>query len=300
MKKFKIGLALGGGGARGLAHIGVLRVLEKNGIIPDIVTGTSMGAIIGAMYCYGLCADEIEKKLKEFMDTDIYKDLKFESVPQDKSKNFIKNIYNKIKQKMIFYLSSVKIAFLEKSALDSMIAYFLPDIDFCDLKIPFACVAVDISHNKEIVMKEGPIWEAVLSSISIPGVMPPVKVKGHIFVDGGAVQMIPLNAVRDMGCDFSIGVDVSADIPEISENDLRNAFDITHHTSDIALSVLKQIQIKDADFLLSPPVGGIKWFELKRFSECIIAGEKETIAKIPELKNRIKSKRSRTFLKRIF
>ena len=86
MKKFKIGLALGGGGARGLAHVGVLRVLEKNGIVPDIITGTSIGAIIGAMYCYGIPVNEIEKKLMTFMNTDIYKDLKFESISQDESK----------------------------------------------------------------------------------------------------------------------------------------------------------------------------------------------------------------------
>lgn len=300
MRKFKIGLALGGGGARGIAHIGVLRVLEKNGIVPDIVAGTSMGAIIGAMYCCGMPADEIEKKLVSFMNTDIYKNLKFESIPQGESKNFIESIYNRIKQKAIFYLSSIKIAFLEKSTLGLMIEYFLPDIDFRDLKIPFACVAVDISHNKEIVMKDGPIWEAVLSSISIPGVMPPVKFRGHIYVDGAAVQMIPLNAVKEMGCDFVVGVDVGADLPEVSEDELKTALDISRHTSDIALSILRQIQIKTADFLLSPPVRNIKWFELKRFRECILAGENETAANIPELKKKIRNKQYRTFFKRIF
>lgn len=300
MRKLKIGLALGGGGARGLAHIGVLKVLERESIIPDFIAGTSMGALIGAMYCCGMSTGEIEKKLADFMNTDIYKNLKFESMSQEKSKNFFKNLFTKVRQKAIFYLSDIKMAFLEKSAIDSMIAYFLPDIDFRDLKIPFACVAVDISQNREIVMKEGPIWEAVASSISIPGVMPPVKFEGHILVDGGAVQMVPVKVVRNAGCDFSIGIDVSANLPEISEKELKSAFDITYHTSTITLSVLRQIQIKDANFLMAPQVKDIKWFELKKFRECILAGENEAIVKIPELKRKIKHKKFQTFLKRIF
>ena len=300
MRKLKIGLALGGGGVRGIAHLGVLKILEREKIMPDFIAGTSMGSIVGAMYCCGISIDEIEKKLIDFIGTDIYKNLKFESMPQVESKNFFKNILNKVKQKVYFYLSGVKMAFLEKSAVDSLITYFLPDIDFKDLKIPFASVSVDILQGKEIIMREGSIREAVASSISIPGIMPPAKFEEHILVDGGVVQMVPVKVLRDMGCDFSIGVNVSANLSPVTESELKNAFNIEKRASNIAISHLIQIQLKDVDFLLEPSVKDIKWFEFKRFRECILAGENETEGKIRRLKSKIRSKKFLTFIKRIF
>lgn len=300
MRKLKIGLALGGGGARGMAHIGVLKILEKNGVRPDFIAGTSMGAIIGAMYCCDMSTDEMEKKIGEFMSTDIYRDLKFDKMASPESKNIFAEIFGKIKEKTLFYLSGIKTAFLEKKAIDKMIEFFLPDIDFKDLKIPFACVAVDISQGKEVVFQKGPIWEAVASSISIPGIMPPVKYDGNILVDGGAVQLVPVKVLKDSGCDFSIGVNVGMAISSVSEDELKSAFDIAHRTSEIVLSVLRQIQIKDVDFLIRPQVQNIKWFEIKKFRECILAGENETMEKIPVLKNKIQIRKIKTFFKRVF
>ncbi|MFH1540368.1 MAG: patatin-like phospholipase family protein [Elusimicrobiota bacterium] len=300
MKKFKIGLALGGGGARGLAHIGVLKILEKNGILPDIVAGTSIGAIIGAMYCYGMSIDEMEKKTTEFVLTDIYTELRFDKMSSPESKNIFTEIFGKVKKNTLFYLAGVKTAFLEKKSLDKMVEFFLPDIDFCDLKIPFACVAVDISRGREIVIQKGPIREAVSASISIPGIMPPVKCDGNILVDGGAVQLIPVKVIKDMGCDFSIGVDVSMSLSVVSQDDLKNAFNIINRTNEVTLSVLRQIQLKDVDFLIKPDVQTVKWFEIKKFRECILSGENETLKSISQLKSKIITKRIKTFLKRIF
>jgi len=300
MRKFKIGLALGGGGARGIAHIGVLKVLEKNGIKPDFIAGTSMGAIVGAMYCCGMSTAEMEKKVAQFVTTDIYRELKFDKMTSPESKNIFTDIFGKIKGKVFFHLSGVIEAFLEKKSIDKMIEFFLPDIDFIDLKIPFACVAVDISQGKEVVLKKGPIWEAVASSISIPGIMPPVKYDGGILVDGGAVQLVPVKVLKDYGCDFSIGVDVSAGLSAVSQDELKSAFDIAHRASEIAISVLRQIQIKDVDFLVSPDVQNIKWFEIKKYRECIFAGESDTLKKIPQLKNKITARKVKTFFKRMF
>jgi NTE family protein len=300
MRKFKIGLALGGGGARGIAHIGVLKVLEKNKLTPDFVSGTSMGAIVGAMYCCGMSVEEMEKKVSDFLYTDIYKNLKFDSLSKGDSKDFLRNTLGIIKEKAMFFLSGLKIAFLEKSAIDSMLEYFLPDIDFVDLKIPLACVATDIAQGEEFVIKEGSILEAVSCSMSIPGIMPPVKYKNHMLVDGGAVRLVPTKVVKDMGCDFAIGVDVSTGLHSITENELRNAADINYRTNDIVLCTLRRLQLKDADFLLFPDVKNIKWFEVKRFKECLLAGENQAESKVSELKKAINIRSSKTLLKRIF
>ncbi|MEW6557976.1 MAG: patatin-like phospholipase family protein [Elusimicrobiota bacterium] len=300
MKKFKIGLALGGGGARGFAHIGVLHILEKNKIIPDFIAGTSIGAIIGAAYCCGISTVEMEKEVDEFIRSDIYKELGVDKMATTKSQNIFDEFFARFKEKTVFFLSGLRPAFLEQETIIKMIEFFLPDLNFEDLKIPFACVAVDITRGKEVVFCKGHIREAVLSSISIPGIMPPVKFEDNILADGGVIEMVPVKVVKDAGCDFSIGVNVSARLPEISENKLKTAFDIAHRTGEISLSVLRELQIKDADFILKPSVQDIKWFELKKFCECILAGEIETNSKLIQLKNKIRVQKYKTLFKRLF
>ena len=183
--------------------------------------------------------------------------------------------------------------------MNEMIRFFLPDIDFHDLKVRFACVAADISHGVEVVFEKGPIREAVLASISIPGIMPPVKYNGNILVDGGAVQLVPVKVVKDDGCDFSIGVDVSTGPFTVSKDELKSAFDIATRTNEIALSILRQIQIKGADFLIKPSVNNIKWFEIKKFRECVLSGENETMKNISQLKNKVTTKKIKTFFSRM-
>jgi len=300
MRKLKIGFALGGGGARGLAHIGVLRILRQNGIKPDIITGTSMGALIGAMYASGISIDEIENRCTAFIYTDIYRKLGFNNTPEETSKGLFQKLLDKMKQKIMFYLSDVKIAFMNKNAVDAMIAHFLPDADFADLKIPFKCVAVDITRGKEIVIDKGLVRPAVASSMAIPGILPPVTQGDGVFVDGGVLQMVPSKALKNAGCDFVIGIDVSSKISVVSAKELSSAFQISQRASDIAYAMLTEMQSGYADYILAPAVGGVKWYEMKRIREVILAGENEMMKKIPELKKRIKAMKWKTFFRRIF
>ena len=296
----KIGIALGGGGARGLAHIGVLRALENSGVKPDMICGTSMGALIGAMYAAGISPADIEKRCNSFIGTDIYAALGFNSMPEGTSKSFYQRIVDKLKQKAMFYLSDVKMAFMEKSAVDAMIAYFLPPVNFSDLKFPFSCVAVDIARGAETVLGAGPVRPAVVSSMSIPGILPPVKQNGSVFVDGGVLQMVPAKALKNAGCDFVLGVAVSSKIKAVSAEELGSSFNISQRSSEIAYAMLTELQAGYSDYTIIPPVGGVKWYEMKKLHEVVLAGENETIKKIPELKKMIKSKSRKTLLKRIF
>lgn len=300
MRKMKTGIALGGGGARGLAHIGVLRILENNGIKPDFISGTSMGALIGAMYAAGISAEDIEKRCDAFIRTDIYEALGFNNIPEGTSNNFFQRIKDKLKQKAMFYLSDVKMAFMDKNAVDSMIAYFLPPGNISDLKMPFSCIAVDIARGAEMVLTTGSVRSAVVSSMAIPGILPPVKQGGGIFVDGGVLQMVPAKALKNAGCDFVIGVDVSSKLKAVSAEELSSSFNISQRSSEIAYAVLTELQSGYSDYVINPPVGGVKWYEMKRLREVVLAGENETMKKIPELKKMIKSKSRKTLLKRIF
>jgi NTE family protein len=179
--KKKIGFALGGGGARGLSHIGVLKVLDEYGIVPDIVSGTSIGAIIGALYSGGHKPAEIEqlvlglnwKKLVSLVDVTLPVSGLFQG------------------KRLVALLKSI-----------------IGDLTFQQLQYAFSCVATDIINGEQVVLKEGSLIEAVRASISLPGIFTPVSISGRFLVDGGLINTVPVSICRDMGADYVVGVNV--------------------------------------------------------------------------------------------
>ena len=187
-QKKKIGLALGGGSARGLAHIGVIEVLEREGITVDVIAGTSAGAAIGALYAQG-------------KDAGIIKEVALEM---------------SFRQRLsLVDLALPKTGFIEGKKIKDLIRLVIGgDLNFSDLKIPFACVAADINTGQEVVISKGSILEAIRASISLPAIFTLVKREDRYLVDGGLVNPVPVNVVKDMGADFIIAVNV---IPEVSD-----------------------------------------------------------------------------------
>ena len=183
MGKVKIGYALGGGGARGLSHVGVLKVLEEHGLFPDVIAGTSIGALVGALYASGLKAAEIEKAL--------HLDLRRLASLADVTLSLSGLVRGK------------RVADLLRSVLG--------DLTFSDLKTPFACMATDIISGEEITLQSGPVVRAVRASISVPGIFTPVKVGSRYLVDGGLVNMVPVGICRDMGAEYVVGINVIPD-----------------------------------------------------------------------------------------
>jgi predicted acylesterase/phospholipase RssA len=177
----KIGYALGGGAARGLFHIGVLAVLEEYNIYPDIIAGTSMGSIIGALYASGLTAAEI------------------------------KQIAIELDWKRLIRLADITLplsGLIQGKRIISLLKSILRDRTFSQLKKKFACVATDLMNGEQVVLQEGSLIEAIRASISIPAIFTPVKLKGHYLIDGGLANVVPVSVCRDMGADFVIGVNV--------------------------------------------------------------------------------------------
>jgi NTE family protein len=179
--KVKIGYALGSGGARGLAHIGVLKVLEEHGIRPDIVAGTSMGSIIGALYSGGLTPGEIEKLA---LGLDWRKLLNLVDVTLPIS------------------------GLLKGNRVVSLLRSIIGEMTFSQLKYDFASVATNIINGEQVVLHDGSLIEAIRASISIPGIFTPVAVAGRYLVDGGLINTVPVSVCRDMGADYVIGVNV--------------------------------------------------------------------------------------------
>lgn len=180
-KKFKIGLALGGGAALGFAHIGVLKVLEENSINIDCIAGTSMGSVIGGLYASGMTIDKMVELLNNFSIKKLTK----------------LNVFSILKDGIF--------------STDKMPAYFeqIANVSLVEkTKIPFRCVSVDLYTGKPYIFKKGNFGEAIMASTAIPGLFKPVKKDGMMLVDGGVVNNIPFDVVKDMGADFVIAVDV--------------------------------------------------------------------------------------------
>ena len=179
-RKKTIGLALSGGATFGAAHVGVLQVLEENGIRPDVVAGTSAGALVGAAYCAGVPLSEI--------------DMLFRTM------NWPTLIKISIRSPLSIFDTQPMEDFLRKK---------IGDIEFKDLKIPFAAVSCDITTGEKIVLDSGPLAPAVRSSAAIPGLFSPVELNDRLLVDGGIVDNLPIEEVRTMGANYVIASDVS-------------------------------------------------------------------------------------------
>lgn len=193
MKK-KVALVLSGGGARGLAHIGVIEELEKRGFEIVSITGTSMGAVVGAVYAMG--------KMKEFKEW-LYS--------LDKMKVF---------RLMDFTLS--KQGLLKGDKVLNRMKEFVEDRNIEDLRIPFAAVSVDLLNKREVVFREGRVYDAIRATIAIPGVLTPVKTKDGLLVDGGVMDNIPVKHVKKIGDELLVAVDVNGEssskrVPETME-----------------------------------------------------------------------------------
>lgn len=180
----KIGIALGGGGARGLAHIGVLKVFDEFGIHPDIISGTSIGAIVGALYAGGHKPAEIEHLVLSL-----------------NWKKLISLVDMAIPVSGLFHGNRVV----------SLLKSIIGDLEFNQLRCNFSCVATDIVNGEQVILQDGSLIEAVRASISLPGIFTPVLISGRHLVDGGLVNTVPVSVCRQMGADFVAGVNVIPD-----------------------------------------------------------------------------------------
>lgn len=272
----KVGLALGSGAARGIAHTGVLAVLEKEGIPIDMIAGTSTGAVVGALLAQGKDAGHIKelaldlswKKIAPLLDP---------SLPRS---GLIKG--RKIK--------------------DLLASFIGGDIKFGALKIPFACVATDITTGEEVVLNRGPVSEAVRASISLPAVFAVVKKEGRYLVDGGLVDPVPVNVVKQMGADFVIAVNVIPDVVERAHRIRKereegnqgpekepNIFHVLLQSIYIGTYTLVARSMEEADVIIEPHVAHIGSGDFHHAQECIRQGELAAQRAVPEIKRKLKN-----------
>lgn len=260
----KLGLALGSGGSRGVAHAGFLLALEEEGIVPSYISGCSMGAVIGACYAKGMTASEIKTAILTIKTRDIV----------DVSMGFIS-----------------KMSILRSKKMYDLLEEYIGDINLEDMKIPFRCVATDLMSGKLKVFKKGNAVKAVQASSTMPTVFRPVKIGSALYVDGGCLCRVPVKAVKDMGADVVVAVDV-----------LKNAAEPVDKVHNIVSMVLRVFDIMDAhqtaqrreiedglcDLWLEPEIKGMSQYVVKNLDKAFDAGYKLGKENLENIKNLIK------------
>ncbi|MBM7623804.1 patatin-like phospholipase family protein [Sporohalobacter salinus] len=253
-RKPTIGLALGAGAAKGIAHIGVLQALKEENVNIDYLAGTSIGSMIGGFYAAGLDLEWLESIAYQ-INWDLLTDL---TVPR---KGLIAG--DKVKEFVQLLTKSKK---------------------FSDLDIPFAAVATDIEKGEEIVLQEGLVAEAIRASTSIPGVYVPYQIGDRLLVDGAILNRVPVNVVQNLGADIIIGVDVSFDF---QGNEVNNIFDVILTSIRIMEQEVYNTRIIETDVLIKPEVGHIAPQDLDRAEECVAAGIEAAQKALPRIRESI-------------
>lgn len=283
----RIGLALSGGGARGAAHIGVLRGLEARHIPIDYIAGTSMGAIVGALYASGYSVDDIETITRTLdwnaaFDDDVAREKRSFRRKQDDAA-FLSGIRIGIGEDGLKLPAGVVTGQSIELILNRLFAPVSHVDDFDQLKIPFRAVAADIVSSEAVVMGSGSLATAVRASMSIPGVITPVEREGRLLVDGGVANNLPVSVVRDMGADVVIAVDISTAF--LTREELNDVIDVADQLTNFLTRKNTHEQIEllaKGDVLLTPKLGDISASAFDRVSEAVIVGE-DAVGDSPDL-----------------
>jgi len=269
----KTGIVLGGGGARGLAHIGVLKALLKANISIDVISGTSMGALVGAVYAQNPDIKYVEQRFREFINSDKFHSLggvRFRQSQSYEPEDLLQQISREFKRRIIINLAAHRKSLLKSERLRIAVDELIEEKDIKQSDLPFACAAVDLLSGREIVFTSGPIRQAVLASSAIPGIMPPVEIGKMQLVDGSVCLNFPVETARNLGADFVIASDVSADFVEGKKLD--NVVDIIIRTNTVATNKLNRLSLNTADAIIKPQVGKVAWSEFEQVESLFEAG----------------------------
>ncbi len=250
-RQARVALVLGAGASRGFAHIGVLKVLESNKIPIHMIVGTSAGSFVGSLYAYGFNSFQLQKMSFSLEKGDII-DL---AVPDN--------------------------GFVKGEKLEEYINIMVMNTPLEKMRIPFYSVATDVQSGQEIIFGKGDTGKAVRASCSIPGIFRPVKIENRMYVDGGVVSPVAVDAARKMGADIVIAVDIASDIDNIQPD---NTIDTLLQAISIMYAKLTAIQIKGADVVIRPKVGHISSFDFSMRHDAVLEGEKAALEALPAIR----------------
>lgn len=282
-KDVKVGLVLSGGGAKGFAHVAVLKVLEETGVRVDYIGGTSMGAIVGALYASGYTASQLDSILKS---------VNFDKILRDELPRKSKPFYEKesgekyaltlpVKSKRV----GIPTAISEGQNVLNLLTQLLQHVDhindFSKLPIPFVCIATNLETGTQVVLDKGFLPEAVKASGSFPTLLAPVEIDGILLTDGGVVNNFPVNEVLDMGADLIIGVDIQSGLE--AKKDLNSAVKILNQIVGFQMYKTLEYKHEKVDLLIKPDMKNFSVISFDKLNEIMAEGDRASREKTDEL-----------------
>ncbi len=273
----KLGLALSGGGAKGLAHLGVIKVMEEAGLKPDYITGVSMGSIVGGMYAMGYTPDSIARMFKTFDWEHAMSDM----IPENKIIYLEKRHFNNSLLSLPITRTAIKIpaGMISGQQIESGLNhYFWPAAtvtDFSKLPIPFLCLATDVVTSKKVVFRNGYLPDAIRASIAIPSVFTPIRTDTAVLVDGGVVRNFAVTELREMGADIVIGSYVS--FRGYKEKDLESVYGILKQIGFLSSLADYEEQKRQTNILIEPELGDVNTLSFNNTDSIIARGYREAL-----------------------
>jgi NTE family protein len=293
MQKLSIGLALGGGGARGAAHIGVLQVLHDHGIFFNTIGGTSIGAVIGAMYAATQDPFWVEKRFREFLNSNAYKQVGTSLLLNDRDPDsVIGQLAKFVQDKLVIAIALNRDSIIKRSRLEKAIDFLVPVQTFEELKIPLNVYATDLQNGKTVCYSSGNLIDAVVQSSSMPGYVQPTASKGQLLADGAVSIPIPVLEMK-LIADFVIAINISRGSTEPMKKN--SIIDIITRCDLITTLHLTAMMVDNADFVFQPDILGLHWSEFDKFDILFENGVKEAKQNIGRLADRMKLHRSWKF-----
>jgi NTE family protein len=254
----KIALVLGGGAARGFAHVGVIRALEQEKIPIDMIIGTSVGSLIGAIYASDLNSFELEWTAFTLTKDDLFDYQLFSAI--------------------------TGMGLAKGDKLEQFVKTHVTTANIEDLKIPYAAIATDLNRGTRVVLDRGSVARAVRASSAIPGVFNPVDYQGRLLVDGGVTDNIPISVAREKGADIVIAVDISENVANFN---ITNIVDVVLQSVNIMFDENAKSRKKDADVLITPAVGDVGMLDFTQKKRCMQAGIEATQKAMPQIREKI-------------
>lgn len=283
----QISLALGGGGARGLSHLGAISALEEHGIPIDRVVGTSIGSISGALYAIHGAARPAIEAAKEYLRSARFRRNSLHqamAMSREQGYGLVSSIASTLRKHLAYQMIINRRSLFKPERLYELLSGIIdPAFRIEDTRIPMAVTAVNLLEGREVLIRSGSLLDAMMASSSLPGIFPPVAAGNMLLADYGVVNSVPVEAARAFGGDVVIAIDTTSGLPRYETGELDSGLDQMLRVAQIASRIIDDLAIRSADYVIHPEVGSIFWADFTLSDELMLKGRVAALKALPTL-----------------
>lgn len=290
--KPKIAVVLGGGGAGGLSHVGVLAVLEAEGIKPDMIVGTSIGALVGGLYCAGGSSEKVYGLLSKFVKSDSFDNSYFRKIKTLGSatkgeRGFLKKIGRLITMGRFAFKTATKESYIPSESFKKNIEAIISERAIESLGIKLAIVAADLKSGEEVVIESGNLRSAIEASVAVAGILPSAPFDGKRLIDGGYVNQVPVEVAFRLSADVVIAADVSQKLVDLQSEKITGG-QSSLRAATILSDTAKRFQLRFADVVISPDLKELDWMDFDKINDFVERGVLAANESLPEIRRAIR------------